>query len=309
MLYEDEKRDVILEHSRLLIQRGSFIREIDAIDNSSITGINTIVDFDYMGSSEFEWGALPRSLRRITLNKDFYSVIEFPEYKDKFANGLKIYAPRFNLESIKKEVARLVVTGYGLKEYCSLCDFIVKDNVKNVVSGLYKDNNFWWDIDNDFFMFFEHTDKILIAMERLGKRKFGYENAKPKAALSDSAIKILANRKEKPYSDYLIDFSLIGNYNYNKKNGIHFIEFLPESKIENVLMEAMLISKVDLGQVIFEINGIDFNINGSTTLIDILSQSGINLADKVISSKTVDTLVAEYQKNELCFALKPRIDN
>src|ERR1035437_10162068 len=41
------------------IQRGKF--EIDPDKQ----GIDALVHFDYMGSSEFEWGALPKSLKRI----------------------------------------------------------------------------------------------------------------------------------------------------------------------------------------------------------------------------------------------------
>ena len=44
-----------------LVQRGNFI---DKVNISTIEGLDSIVHFDYMGSSEFEWGSLPKSLRR-----------------------------------------------------------------------------------------------------------------------------------------------------------------------------------------------------------------------------------------------------
>src|SRR5690242_4664141 len=46
-----------------LIQRGSFDRKRPKDDE--ITGPDSILSWDYMGSAEFEWGALPQSLRRI----------------------------------------------------------------------------------------------------------------------------------------------------------------------------------------------------------------------------------------------------
>jgi hypothetical protein len=42
-----------------LLQRAKFS------DRDFKKGIDSIVQFDYMGSSEFEWGALPNSLGRI----------------------------------------------------------------------------------------------------------------------------------------------------------------------------------------------------------------------------------------------------
>ena len=48
-----------------LVQRGTFR---DKIDISKITGIDSIISWDYMGSSEFEFGALPTSLKRIVFN-------------------------------------------------------------------------------------------------------------------------------------------------------------------------------------------------------------------------------------------------
>lgn len=59
-----------------LIQRGTFeTREYK-------TGIDSILKFDYMGSSEFEWGALPKSLGRIRENIDSYTYLDVP-IKDK----------------------------------------------------------------------------------------------------------------------------------------------------------------------------------------------------------------------------------
>lgn len=39
-----------------LVQRGKF----NKIDMNDIVGIDSLIDFDYMGSSEFEWGACGR---------------------------------------------------------------------------------------------------------------------------------------------------------------------------------------------------------------------------------------------------------
>jgi hypothetical protein len=59
-----------------LIQRGKF-------DNRDYKkGIDSIVRFDYMGSSEFEWGALPESLGKIRDSINDYTYLDVP-IKDK----------------------------------------------------------------------------------------------------------------------------------------------------------------------------------------------------------------------------------
>src|ERR1019366_7565972 len=42
-----------------LVQRGSF-KEVDKME-----GIDSLIHFDYMGSAEFEYGALPKALKEI----------------------------------------------------------------------------------------------------------------------------------------------------------------------------------------------------------------------------------------------------
>lgn len=53
-----------------LIQRAKFRNNV----NTNKSGIDSILEFDYMGSSEFEWGALPKSLAiiRKELNNYIY---------------------------------------------------------------------------------------------------------------------------------------------------------------------------------------------------------------------------------------------
>ena len=53
-----------------LIQQAKFS------DRSDRKGIDSILAFDYMGSAEFEFGALPQSLKRIRENIDNYIYIQ-----------------------------------------------------------------------------------------------------------------------------------------------------------------------------------------------------------------------------------------
>ena len=63
-----EDRDVLIQKRVRLVQSGHFKKDIDELNKKEINGLDDIVSLEYMGSAEFEWGALPRSLRRMTIN-------------------------------------------------------------------------------------------------------------------------------------------------------------------------------------------------------------------------------------------------
>ena len=55
-----------------LIQRGKFE------NREHKSGIDSILSFDYMGSSEFEWGALPKSLGNMRSGLNEYTYLDVP---------------------------------------------------------------------------------------------------------------------------------------------------------------------------------------------------------------------------------------
>lgn len=288
-----EDRDILIQKRVRLVQSGHFKRDVESLSKRNINGIDSIISLDYMGSAEFEWGSLPRSLKRMTINKDFYKVFVFNQYKDENGNPLKVYAPQVFFKNVQSIVDRLAVNGYGLQEYCSLCRHIEKNKEQeNKKRFNFKDSrNFWWDIENDFFMFFEHTEKILIAMDALRKRKFGYDRNIAKRALN----KIYIDALTKPNISKYIDWNTsIKDYYYDKNIQVHFIEFLESASLENILMESMVIAKVDKGIVRFAINGIFFSIDEDTVLDNIITENGIDLIDSCVYSNKINELIISY---------------
>ena len=293
-----DNRDVLIRKDVKFVQSGHFKRDIDSLDKKQINGIDDIVSLDYMGSAEFEWGTLPRSLRRMTINKDFYKVFVFNQYKDENGNSLKVYAPHVFFKNVQSIVDRLAVNGYGLQEYCSLHRHIQSEDKddKDRYFGYKDHSNFWWDIENDFFIFFEHTDKVLEAMEALGKAKFGYEENQAKCALNKKYLDLLT----KPNISRFIDWNTsIKDYHYDKGAEVHFIEFLENATLENIFMEAMVIAKVDKGTVVFNINGIPFHINEDSVLDDIITENGVDLVDSCTYSRKVNELISQYNEEVL----------
>ncbi len=299
MKLSGKDRDILIQKGVNLVQSGHFIRNISSLEKKKINGIADIVYFDYMGSSEFENGSLFRSLRRMTINKDFYKVFIFNQYKDENGNALKVYAPQVFFKNVQNIVDRLSINGFELQEHCSLHRHIVKPNQDEEDSFFdYKDdNNFWWDIENDFFMFFENTDKVLIAMEALRKRKFGYERNVAKRTLNKIYLETLT--RHNAYRYIIRNNTSIKDYYYDKNIQAHFIEFLEDASLENILMEAMTIAKVDKGSVNFNINGIPFSIDEETALDTIITENGINLVDSCTYSSKINELISSYNEEIL----------
>lgn len=61
-------------------------------------------------------------------------------------------------------------------------------------------------------------------------------------------------------------------------------------------MEAIIIAKVDKGTVVFNINGVPFNINEDSILDNIIIENGINLVDSCTYSKKINELISQYNE-------------
>lgn len=132
-----------------LIQRATF--KYDPYRN----GIDSILDFDYMGSAEFEFGALPQSLKRIRENISDYCISTF-EIKNK---KISFFC---NNKLIKSEIIDgLADNKFHLKEYCDFSNYI-----NNKLR--FRSSDFWWDIENDY-MFWKYNPEFTVKFEKLIK--------------------------------------------------------------------------------------------------------------------------------------------
>jgi hypothetical protein len=136
-----------LKHTPWLIQRAKFVSELHPNSQEHYKtkkGIDSILKFDYMGSSEFEWGALPKSLTRIRENKDRYGLVCNYSYKGK---PVTLYMPMnedgsFDHREIDQYLEHIETK--QLKEWAGFDNYITPEPH---FSTLIVD--FWWDIDND----------------------------------------------------------------------------------------------------------------------------------------------------------------
>jgi hypothetical protein len=142
-----------------LVQRG---RIKSPLGGENSARLKDSIEWDYMGSAEFEFGALPASLRRMQANRQDYMLqkLAIPQLETDGSetNGytLRVYS-RFKSQDLEKYYEHLQAlrnnrldtkesTGFGLKD-----STFVKERT-----------NFWWDLDNDA-MFSFHK----VAMNRL----------------------------------------------------------------------------------------------------------------------------------------------
>ena len=124
-----------------IVQRAEFMK-------SNSKGIDGILDFAYMGSSEYEWGALPQSLRRIRETPSAYGFESF------FVDGknITVYGKIKDLIEIKPLIFAMSKLTYQCKERTLFDEYIQGKENK------YETADFWWDLENDFMFWKE--DKV-----------------------------------------------------------------------------------------------------------------------------------------------------
>ena len=142
-----------------LIQRAKIIKPIAERN----TRLSQAVNFDYMGSAEFEFGALPKSFRRIEAVADGWKCRAVGEIKEDDV-PLRVWSALSD-EEFKEYVEYLKILR-APKSDRKVKRFYTKESVR-FESDREKDDyyytDFWWDITNDV-MFGFHKE----FMKRVG---------------------------------------------------------------------------------------------------------------------------------------------
>ena len=146
-----------------LIQRANFKDE-------GVGSIDDVLSFDYMGSAEFEFGALPKSLKRMTKNIDTYQL----ESVDSIVSGVSgkalyvLLPERTQLQDAVDVLSQIASNGIQLKESSNM-DLIVKGRDflgDELNTGSWCFCDVWWDIDNDIMWAFgaDEISRVLNAI-------------------------------------------------------------------------------------------------------------------------------------------------
>ena len=137
-----------------LIQKGQFRH-----NGETLTGRTGVVSLNYMGSAEFEFGAIPRSFRRIMYN--FNNYIYIPTgICTRENNELILFSNRESSSEILEELTEFIYNPYHLKEYSEL-EKIPGSSIKD--TGFKKlRSDFWWCIEyNQDWMTFLNSNREL----------------------------------------------------------------------------------------------------------------------------------------------------
>jgi hypothetical protein len=142
-----------------LIQRGRIQYPLvkDRTQQVHVPRLSEAVALDYMGAAEFEYGALPRSLRAVQHTMPLYTEYVFPGLKRETEKGeiqtLRVFGNFDTPLQVTQYMAfleEIIQHKLYVKEATRFTD-VVKPEWWTV--GYYPD--FWWDIQNHVFMYFD----------------------------------------------------------------------------------------------------------------------------------------------------------
>ena len=136
-----------------LVQRGDFK------EREEKTGIDRLITWDYMGSAEFEWGALPRAYKYIIDNKSQYQMYVMKNMANRNGVPLCIFCKRDEHKKIIATLDEFRKKPYGLKEYISFAEEYKTPRYPIPGYDVIHDH-FWFDIENHFMWFFGANDRV-----------------------------------------------------------------------------------------------------------------------------------------------------
>jgi hypothetical protein len=135
--------NINLKHTTMktyLIQRGT-------IKNQELKiGIDSIIEFDYMGASEYEWGALPNSLKRIRNHINEYTYLDVPL----FGKCVSVFCNNEQKAEVMEYLKELA-NGEMHTKLGSYFDQYIKPSKYGLEwqREYPLKTNFWWDIENN----------------------------------------------------------------------------------------------------------------------------------------------------------------
>lgn len=144
------------------------------------------LSYDYMGSAEFEFGALPQSYKRIRFYFNKYKIFD-TGIKNKNGVLCFVLCNEFIKDEVISNIKELSEDKIRLKEFITFKSHITKSEY----SWESARENFWWDIKNDFMFWFGAEDKNNTILEVIKNDSIEFINS-----LKNYKIKYWDNREE-----------------------------------------------------------------------------------------------------------------
>lgn len=137
--------------------------------------IDGILEMDYMGSAEFEFGALPESLKKMTKTADEIIIEIFKDIKNYKNQKLCLIGLESDIYEYLSYVDDLINERLRLKERTNIKESITGKDFRGrpVKEDSHFTINAWWDIDNQIMFCFgkDNARKIIKAIKALRDKK------------------------------------------------------------------------------------------------------------------------------------------
>jgi hypothetical protein len=116
-------------------------------------GIDSIITLDYMGASEYEWGVMPSSLKRIrgAINEYIYLDVQIKNLV------ITVFCQKSKKDEVKRYLT-LLEDGTIRTKCGHLFDWYIKNANKTDFMYVRDKVNFWWDIENDLMFWIRSSD-------------------------------------------------------------------------------------------------------------------------------------------------------
>lgn len=133
--------------------------------NRPLTGRSGVIDLDYMGSAEYEWGAIPASYARLMSRYNDYKIHKSTITTKANDVPLWVFCPIGKFSEVESALLRFLNddNDIRLKEYIRFRKVITADPGDNCKYC----ENFWWDIENDFMFWIGGNDYAGAVMQAL----------------------------------------------------------------------------------------------------------------------------------------------
>lgn len=132
-----------------LIQRCKMKKDVK---DSDVTGWDSAFSNDYMGSAEFEFGALSKALKEILPNLGKYEIYDDKQFKAKDGRGVFIFCT----PEQKDQLPAIISDSYHedeqeVRQRAGRKERTMFKYAIDCAEGYGSDMNVWWDIENHYF--------------------------------------------------------------------------------------------------------------------------------------------------------------
>lgn len=119
-------------------------------------GIDSIISLDYMGASEYEWGAIPDSLKRIRTDLPDYTYMDLPMD----GKVITVFCKASVRQDVPDMLDKLASGEMHCKCYTDFDNFLrPSKHQKEWQAKRPLRTSFWWDIENDL-MWWEKNNEF-----------------------------------------------------------------------------------------------------------------------------------------------------